>query len=63
MDLPVQMRIIYNVEHRYAIRLKFGYNFLISLTKLVLEAKACICSTISCFYNDARFRHLLLLLS
>ena len=36
------MRIIYNVKHRYAIRLKFGGNFLTSPTKLELEAKASI---------------------
>ena len=40
------MRIFYNLKHRYAIHLKFGYKFLTSLTKLVLEEKACICSTI-----------------
>ena len=39
------MRIIYNVKH-FAIHLKFGDKFLNSLTKLVLEAKASICSTI-----------------
>ena len=40
------MRIIYNVEHLYVIRSKFGDKFLSSLTKLVLEAKASICFTI-----------------
>ena len=46
MDLSFQMRIICNAKHCYAIRLKFGNKFLTSLTKLVLEAKASICSTI-----------------
>ena len=46
MDLPIGMRIIYNVKHRCAIRLKFGDIFLTSLTQLVLRVKASICSTI-----------------
>ena len=37
MDLSIRMRIIYNVKHRYVIRLKFGDKFLIFQTKLVLE--------------------------
>ena len=37
---------MYNVKHCYAIRFKFGDELLTSLTKLVLEAKASICSTI-----------------
>ena len=45
MHLPIQMRIIFTLKHRSAICLKFG-KFLTSLTKLVLEAKASICSTI-----------------
>ena len=40
------MRIIYNVKHRYVIRMKFGDKFLTFLTNLVLETKASICSTI-----------------
>ena len=40
------MRVMYNVRHRYAIRLKFGDKFLTSVTKLVLEAKATLCSII-----------------
>ena len=40
------MRVIYNAKHCSAVRLKFGDKFLTSLTKLVLEAKASICSTI-----------------
>ena len=42
MDLSIRIRIIYNAKHRY-IRLKFGDEF---LTKLVLEGKASIYSTI-----------------
>ena len=46
MDLSIRMRVMYNVKHRYVIHLKFGNKFLISLTKLVLEAKASIYSII-----------------
>ena len=46
MNLPIQMRIIYNVKHCYANYSKFGDKFLTFLTKLVLKAKASICSTI-----------------
>ena len=42
----MRMRIIYNVKRRFAIRLKFGDKFLTSLTRLVLQVKASICSTI-----------------
>ena len=45
MDLSIRMRITCNMQHRYEIRLKFGVNFLTFLTKLVLEAKVSICST------------------
>ena len=38
MDLSNQMRINYNVKHRYAIRLKFGDKFLTSLTKTQSES-------------------------
>ena len=40
------MRIISNVKYRHTIRLKFGEKFLTSLTKLILQVKASICSTI-----------------
>ena len=46
MDLSIRMRVFYNVKHRYEICLKFGDKFLTSVTKIVLEAKASICSTI-----------------
>ena len=46
MDLSIRLRISYDVKHRYAVRLKFGGKFLTSLTKLVLEEKAIICSII-----------------
>ena len=45
MDLFIRMRIIYNVT--YVIRLKFKDKSLTFLTKLVLEGKASICSTIN----------------
>ena len=47
MDLSIRMRVIYNLKHRCAICLKFGDKSLLFLTKLVLEAKASICSTIN----------------
>ena len=40
------MRITYNVKHRYVIRLVLRGKFLTFLTKLVLERKTNICSTI-----------------
>ena len=41
------MSVMYNVKHRYAIRLKFGgLKFETSLTTIVLKAKASICSTV-----------------
>ena len=46
MDRSVRIRIIYNVKHRYVIRMKFGDKFLTSPTKLVLKKKSSICSTI-----------------
>ena len=42
----MRLRIIFKVKHRYAVRLKFRDKSLTSLTKLVLEAKASIGSTI-----------------
>ena len=45
MDLSNRMRIIYDVKHRHAIRLKFGDKFLTSLAKLVLQVKVSISST------------------
>ena len=40
------MGMIYDVKHRYAIRLKFGNKISTSLTKSVLQAKVIIFSTI-----------------
>ena len=40
------MGIICNVEHCYAVLLKFGYKFSTSLTKYMLEVKISICSTV-----------------
>ena len=40
------MRVMYNVKNCYAIRLEFGDKLLTSVIKLVLEAKAKVCSTI-----------------
>ena len=46
IDLSIRIKINYNVRHRYAICFKFGDKLLTFLTKLVLEVKASICSTI-----------------
>ena len=46
MDWTVQMRIIYYVKHRWAIRLKIGNKFLTDLTKLVIRAKSNIYPTL-----------------
>ena len=40
------MRIIYSVKDRYSIHLKIVDKFLTSLTKLLLQVKVSICSTI-----------------
>ena len=59
MNLPIQMRIIYNVKHRCAICLKLGDKSSTALTKLLLKAKATFCSTINealllCGSNEIR---------
>ena len=41
------MKCTYNLKYGHAIRLKFGDTFLNFLTKLMLEATAGICSTIT----------------
>ena len=46
INLPIQIRIIYNVKIRHAIHLKFGDKFLIFLAKLLLKSKANMCSMI-----------------
>ena len=45
MDLLIQMRITH-VKYRHAIHLKFGDKFSTSVSKLVLDRKASICSAI-----------------
>ena len=54
------MRVICNAKHPYAICLKLGDKCLTPLTKLELEAKTRICSTIKkiYFYIVASFRHM-----
>ena len=44
IDLPIRMRIIYNLKKCYAIHFKFGEKVLRSLNKLVFVAKDSICS-------------------
>ena len=61
MDLPVRMRISYNLKHHYAICLETGEKYFTSLTNLVTEAKANIYSQSKkmYFYIVVIFRHLL----
>ena len=60
MDLPVRMRISYNLKHRYAICLETGEKFFPSLAKLVTEAKANIYSqSKKMYFYIVIFRHLL----
>ena len=40
VEILYGIRVMYNVNHRFAIRLKFDDKFVISLTKLLLKAKA-----------------------
>ena len=42
MDLSIRMKIIHNKKHCDAIRLKLGGRPLISVAKLMIEAKASI---------------------
>ena len=43
MDATIQTRMLNDVNHRYAICLKFGDRFYTSITMLGLETKASIC--------------------
>ena len=45
MNLLIQMITIYDIKNHYVVRWKFGVAFSASLTKIMLEAKARICST------------------
>ena len=46
MNPLIRMITIYNIKIHYVVRLKFGVKFSAFLTKIMLEAKARICSTI-----------------
>ena len=46
MDLHIVMKTLNNSKYHHAIFLKFGDLFFTSLTKLVIEAKTSIFSTI-----------------
>ena len=50
MGLPIQIRIIYNLNYCHAICVKFGDTCLISSTKLVFEAEASIIEFIIIVY-------------
>ena len=45
MDPPFLVRIIRNVKHSYAARLKFG-DKVFPQTKIIFDAKPSVCSTI-----------------
>ena len=57
MNISFRVRVIHHVNHRYGIRLKFG-DQLTSLTKLVLEAKANIFTSLQ---SRKIYFHILLL--
>ena len=62
MSPPIRMRIIYNVKNHHAICLKFRGTSLNYLTKLMLEVKNSICSTIKNYFDIvASFSHFLTL--
>ena len=55
MGLAIRMKVIYNIKHRYAIRLKCGDKLLTFLINLVVGVKASICSAIKKICNFPAF--------
>ena len=58
MDLPTRMRIIYNLKHFHVILFKSVdpvYQFLISLTKIVVEPKASALHALFYYHRNSSF--------